>query len=230
MKSYRIVICLEVVAVLFALAGVRAATTSEAIVQQVMSTNNLDPKWYQIEVLDNPLNTTEITAEKISILPLSQKEPLGLYTVLATLTRDGAAVESGQIRLKIRKFAEVLVTNGNMDRHETPTPDKFTLQRMDVTSLLEQPVGSLENVARLRLKRNLSKGQILTANALEPVPDIDVGREVSIICSNGLYTITASGVTMQPGSAGDMVRVRNKASGKIVIAKVVDETTVAINP
>ncbi|HVP06720.1 MAG TPA: flagellar basal body P-ring formation chaperone FlgA [Candidatus Acidoferrum sp.] len=230
MKSLRIIVCLEVVVALFTMAGVRAATCSEAVVQQVMTTNNLDPKWYQIEVLDNPLKTTEITTEKVSILPLSQKEPLGLYTVLATLTRDGAAVESGQIKLKIRKFAEVLVANGTVDRHETPSPEKFTLQRMDVTSLLEQPVGSLENVARLRLKRNLSKGQILTANAVEPVPDIDVGREVSIICSNGLYTVTAAGVSMQPGSAGDLVRVRNKASGKIVIAKVVDEATVAVNP
>jgi flagella basal body P-ring formation protein FlgA len=230
MKNFRIITLVEIALVLGLSIEARAENCADVIKRQVMSLNHLDSQYYQIDVLSTQLEATDVKPSQVSIKPISQKEPLGLYTVIVTVSKDGIVKESGEVRLKIQKFAEVLVAAGNVERHDKPSPDNFTLQRMDVTSLYEQPVESLEKVARLRLKRNLSKGQILTANALEPVPDIEVGREVSIVCSNGVYTISAAGLSMQSGSAGDYVRVKNKASGKIVVAKVIDESTVAVNP
>jgi flagella basal body P-ring formation protein FlgA len=229
MKNLRRIMTIEIVLALAMSLAARAEDVGDIVKRQVMTVNHLDSQSYQIEILSNQLDTADARAAQVAVRPLSDKEPLGVYSVLVSIEHDGA-IKTGEVRLNIRKFADVLVAKGSIERHDRPSQNNFTRQRMDVTSLYEQPVESFEKVARLRMRRNLGKGQILTANALEPVPDIEVGREVSIVCSNGLYTISAAGQCMQAGSVGDYVRIRNKASGKIVIAKVIDESTVAVNP
>ncbi len=208
----------------------KAIETDEAIRQTAIRTFALDTATYQVEVLSSQLKSSDIALPELTFRPLSQKEPIGLYTVIATITRDGQQIESGQVSLRIRKFAEVLVTADNLRRHDTPSESKFTTQRMDITSLQEQPVTTFEEIASLRMRRNLAKGQILTTSAVEPVPDIEVGREVAIQCTNGLFTVTASGTAQQSGSHGDLIRVKNRASGKIIQARILDNSTVAIAP
>ncbi len=81
------------------------------------------------------------------------------------------------------------------------------------------------------MRRNLAKGQILTTSAVEPVPDIEVGREVSIQCTNGLFTVTAvRNSAADQAHIGDLIRVKNRASGKIIQARILDNSTVAIAP
>lgn len=202
----------------------------EALRQTAMRTFALDTAVHQIEVLSSQLMSSDVDLSELTLRPLSQKEPIGLFTVIATITRDGRQIESGQVSLRIRKFADVLVTTDNLRRHDAPAPNKFTLQRTDITSLQEQPVTAFEEIASLRMRRNLAKGQILTTSAVEPVPDIEVGREVAIQCSNGLFTVTTTGTAQQTGSAGDLIRVKNRASGKTIQARILDNSTVAIAP
>ena len=87
---------------------------------------------------------------------------------------------------------------------------------MDVTNMVEQPVTLIEDVVGLRTKRNLRRGDILTFKSVELIPD-------------GVCRISATGVVMQEGMAGDYIKVKNKSSGKMVIARVVDAGAVAVD-
>lgn len=207
-----------------------AIDPDEALRQVAAKTFELDSATYRVEVLSSQIKAADVTLSELHLKPLSQKEPLGLFTVIATITRDGRTLESGQVSLRIHKFAEVLVAQESLRRHDEPMETQFSLQRMDITSLLEQPVTAFESVTGLRMRRNLAKGQILTTSAIEPVPDIEVGREVSIQCSNGLFSISTPGTAQQSGMAGELIRVKNRASGKIIQATIVDNSTVAIAP
>ena len=88
----------------------------------------------------------------------------------------------------------------------------------------------MEEIEGYRTKRNLRRGTILTTAAIEPIPDIEAGRELSIVYIGGLCRITTAGVALQSGMAGDYVKVKNKGSGKIILARVVDGTAVAVDP
>ena len=68
------------------------------------------------------------------------------------------------------------------------------------------------------------------ADALERIPDIERGRDVAIVYIEGMCRISADGRTMQSGQAGDYIKVKNKTSGKIILARVVDATAVAVDP
>ena len=207
-----------------------AVDFEQALVLKMQGEYNLDPAFYDIDIDFNQLKTKLATPGSLRIEPISKKKPLGSYTVRVIIEDGGETVEIGQVRMKIKKYAEVLVTTGRIRRNEALTPEKLAIQRMDITSLQEQPVQSLPGIEGYRSKRNLSIGRIVTFSAVEPVPDIEVGREVSIVYNDGLCNIATHGQVLQNGWVGDYIKVKNKTSGKIILARVVDDTAVAVDP
>lgn len=207
-----------------------AEDINKIIKAMIIADYQLDPQQYEIEITSSQLKISEIDPVFVTYRPLTQKEPLGLFTILVTIERDDMPSLRGQIRMRIKRFAEVLVATDRITRHALLGSNNFELKRMNVTSLRQQPVRSFERIADHRSKRMLRKGDILTTGAVEPVPDIDVGEEVTITYSDHWGTITVPGRVMQTGWAGKKIRVKNKASGKIVLARVVDSKSVAVDP
>jgi flagella basal body P-ring formation protein FlgA len=230
MKHFKATILFAVVSVLALAAAAQASSCDRAIVEKMMTMYNLDKGLHEIEILSNPLKTAGVSVDNIAIRPLTQKEPLGLFTVMVKVIEEGEAVESGQVRMRIHRFADVVVLSDRIRSRKPLSHEKLTLKRMDVTSLREKPLTSIDNLDGYRAKRNLKKGTVLTTSAIELTPDIESGREVSIVYVDGLCRVTAAGVALQSGLAGEYVKVRNRVSGKIVVARVVDETAVTVDP
>ncbi len=231
MNYCKAVFFLPLVAITLALAGpVQAVTCDQAIIEKMMAMYNLDTNSYQIEILSNRLASAEATVDNIAIRPLTAKEPLGLFTVMAKVSEGSEFVESGQIRMRIRQFADVVVLSDRIRSRQPLTADCLTVKRMDITSLHEKPLPSLAAIDGYRVRRNLRRGTILTTSAIEPIPDIESGRELSIVYVDGLCRITTVGVALQTGMAGDYIKVKNKGSGKIILARVVDGAAVAVDP
>ena len=207
-----------------------AVQLDRAVVDLVRERYQLDSSRFQIDVVANQLKTRIVNPVDLSIRSLTQTEPVGPFTVIAEITHDGILIERGQVRLRIGKFADVLVASDKIDRHELLSEQKFELKRTDVTSLREQPVTSTADISGMRAKRNLRAGNVLTLGAIEPVPDIDVGGEVTIVFTDDWGSVSVPGEALESGLIGTRVRVKNLASGKIILAKVVSGNSVEVNP
>jgi flagella basal body P-ring formation protein FlgA len=131
--------------------------------------------------------------------------------------------------MRIRKYAEVLVTAGKLERHAELSESALLARRMEVTNLRQRPVTSLDELAGQRTRKMVRKDQILTYDAIEAIPDVEVGTEVTIVLSASLLRITAPGRCLQSGSAGEEVKVKNKATGKVLKARVIDSSSVAVD-
>jgi flagella basal body P-ring formation protein FlgA len=223
------VICLCLV-LIPGVSSAQIVSADELVTRWVRSTYHLDSIECEIDILSNPFAATVIGTEQMSFRALTLSEPSGLFTVLAELKNDGVLVKRCQIRLRVKRYAEVIVAADRLKRHDILTGDKLVSKRMEITSLRQQPIGSIEQLDGFRIKRNLSKGKILTTGLIEAVPDIEVGREVSILFSDGLCTITAPGRMLQTGWKGDRVKVKNLASGKVITARVSDSAVVVVGP
>jgi len=217
-------------ALIFLTQNALAVEFNEALVQRMRDDYQLDQATYEIEVLSSRLKTRLVNPLDLSLKPLTQQEPLGLFNLQVEIVRDGALIERGQVRLRIKKFAEVLVATDKIGHHQPLGESQFELKRVDVTSLREQPVISFAELAGQRAKRNLRLGSILAVGAMEPVPDIEVGGEVTIVFTDDWGVITVPGQIMETGRIGDRVRVKNLASGKIVLATVISGKSVEVNP
>ncbi len=228
LRSY--LVLLLMVLVLGAAASVCALDTETVIRQRILDTYSLDPERTEIEITSNRLSTRYVDPDDLKLRAFSQREPSGPFTVYATITHQGETIDKGEVRLRVSRFAECLVATDKVKRHDLLAIEKFELTNVNVTSLREQAISDPEQLQGCRSKRNLRKGQILTTGAVEPIPDIEVGDEVTIVYDDGICAISVPGTVLQTGWIGRTARIKNKASGKIVQARVVNDRSVAIDP
>lgn len=203
---------------------------SEQVVEWLYDTYTLDSEWNEVEVLTELDENCEPGAIVDVDRPLSQKEPLGLFTLLVDIFEGDGPPRQAQVRLRVRRFADVLVASDRITRFDPVDESALQLERKDITNLREQPVTSVEEIRGLRYTRNLRRGTILTSRCVEAVPDLRDGAEVTIVYSSGPCIITALGKALESGYVGETVRVRSDASGKIIRAEVADGATVRLAP
>lgn len=205
-------------------------TCDQLIVNEIMMMFGLDSESYLVEVLSNHLSMQNIADCSLALKPLTQKDPVGLFSVLATVMRGEDIVATGQVRLRIKKYAMVVVANDRIIRGDAIDPERLVIQKMEVTNLIEQPLTTFDGLDQFRAKRNLKKGTVVTTGALEAVPDIERGHETLIVYDDGFCKVTAPGMALQSGLSGDYIKVKNKATNKIIVARIIDDNSVAVDP
>ncbi|MCO6392886.1 flagellar basal body P-ring formation protein FlgA [Aliihoeflea aestuarii] len=87
----------------------------------------------------------------------------------------------------------------------------------------------LEQVAGKVARNTLLPGRMVFNAALRDAYVVEAGKPVEMRFVQGPLTISATGVPLQPGSAGDVVRIRNLDSGQIVSGVVMADGTVRIS-
>jgi flagella basal body P-ring formation protein FlgA len=78
-------------------------------------------------------------------------------------------------------------------------------------------------------RRTLLPGRYINAAALRQPFLVDKGAAVVLTFTAGGLSISASAVSLEAGSPGDMVKVRNVDSGKVVSGTVMDDGTVQVS-
>lgn len=78
-------------------------------------------------------------------------------------------------------------------------------------------------------KRTLLPGRYITASSVREAWLVEQGATVQVFFSAGVLTISASAVTLQPGSAGDLIKVRNVDSGKVLSGTVMADGSIQVS-
>ncbi|RUW89789.1 flagellar basal body P-ring formation chaperone FlgA [Mesorhizobium sp. M7A.F.Ca.US.010.02.1.1] len=78
-------------------------------------------------------------------------------------------------------------------------------------------------------KRTLLPGRYIPSTAIREAWLVEQGASVQIFFIAGGLTISATAVTLQPGAAGDLVKVRNIDSGKILSGTVMADGTIQVS-
>ena len=209
---------------------VLAESTRDIIVNKVYASFKLDKSIYTIEILTDEIKSKNISISQISVKPLYQTTPIGRFAIVLRVTRPEAKVEKETIRLYIRKYADVVVAGERIKRFDDINLTEVSIERKEITTLREDPLISLKSVTNMRARRNIAKHRILTKGDIELKPVVKSYSDVHIIYVSGLCRISAEGKALQDGLTGELIRVKNKSSGKIVFARVVDKNLVQVDP
>lgn len=78
-------------------------------------------------------------------------------------------------------------------------------------------------------KRTLLPGRYIPANSVREAWLVEQGASVQVLFTVGPLTISASAVTLQPGSAGDLIKVRNVDSGKVLSGTVMADGSIQVS-
>ena len=77
-------------------------------------------------------------------------------------------------------------------------------------------------------RRTLLPGRYIPQSALREAWLVEQGAAVQVTFVAGALTISATAVTLQPGAAGDLVKVRNIDSGKVFSGTVMADGSIRI--
>lgn len=202
---------------------------NKAIKEKIAALYQLDRAATEIEIRKNNIRISESEYDSLEITPMTSSAPRGLIPFQVKLYSRNELVKKKQIRAKIAWFDYVLVTADRIRRQEIITSDKYRVEKRETTYLTEKPVTSADELKGRWAKRNIGKRQILTTGMVELIPTITSGREVSILYKTDVLEISARGIALETGYSGDIIRVKNSQSRKVIACTIVDEDTVQVS-
>lgn len=129
---------------------------------------------------------------------------------------------------KVRIFKPVLVTKRPLGRRKTLSKNDIHFIEKDITSLNTGYFIDSANVTGKITKRSLPAGFILTPMTLQAAKLVLRGEDVSIILKSTDFQIRVAGVALMDGSSEQKIRVRNKASKKVLEAIVTGRGVVSV--
>ena len=139
---------------------------------------------------------------------------------MTLLTRvDGAVVDNRSIRVELEALAEILIAAENLQRRDLLTPEKVEFRLQDISDL-KQPLFDDEEIYGKRLKRSVRVGQPLLRRQIDFPPMVKRRDKVTIQAQRGGLFLTAAGEAKEDGQEGDMIRVLNLGSRKVVLGRV----------
>lgn len=140
---------------------------------------------------------------------------LGLALFGASL--PAAAQELGVIPTRIIYPGETIPSDA-LDMARVRKGSKATI------AFARKPEELIGKIAR----RTLLPRRFVPLNSVRDAYLVQQGAAVQVVFSEGGLTISASAVTLEPGSAGDVVKVRNADSGAVFSATVMADGTVRV--
>lgn len=89
--------------------------------------------------------------------------------------------------------------------------------------------GSAKLLANMEAKRNIKAGQVVTPNLVRAQKMVLRGEHITIIAQNGGLNLRVKGKALMDGQMGQMIKVKNLNSKKLIYARVISAGMVKVN-
>jgi len=214
-------------------AGGLAEPSGEAISARLRSfvATELEVDASEIEISRaDPINGQKhfLPGKILSIRPTTRGNLLGRGVFIFSMT-DGQGRDFSQwIRADIEQVREVVVARKVLRRHQIINRDDLEIEKIRIRRQKNRYESNVENLIGKRLIRQLQKGQPLFARFVEETPLIRRGEQVTITLQAGGLQIITLGKAKEDGKLGEVIKVMNLDSRKVVFAEVIRQGDVRV--
>jgi flagella basal body P-ring formation protein FlgA len=170
-----------------------------------------EPEAYEVSVDDLKIN--EKTKFWKGVLSFTNKDNKsekfsvnGIFDNLVSIP----VLSSGMAR-------DAVIKEGDVDMLEVPS-----------AQVRAETITQKEKIIGLALKRNIAANTPLKENDLQKEKILSRNSTVNIIYNTPTISLKAIGIAMESGGAGDMIKVKNSSSGKIIQAIIKDDQNVEV--
>ena len=122
--------------------------------------------------------------------------------------------------------SKTVVVKKNITKGEVLTEDHLAYS-FQISDDLPGGFTSMSEVIGRKAKFNLARGAVIKTRQLEIVYPVEKGKAVLVVADNSRLSITVNAIALEAGQVGDMIKVKNSTSGKILNAIVTGEKKVS---
>ncbi len=132
---------------------------------------------------------------------------------------DDKVVKNMSVRGDIEALAHVIVSADSLPRGTIIKPEQLTTTVMDISSIDNPGLDQADFVGK-KLMRSLRAGAPISLSMVEALPIVQRGEKVKIFINSGPMHLTATGLAYSDGVKGQMIRVQNINSHKMIYCRV----------
>ena len=196
-------------------------------------------------VKDTVARNINTSAEyEISVLPLDSLLKLPECTEPLEASTTTGLIKAGRTSIGVRCNAEkkwsiftsavikiyetVIILSQPVQRGEIITRQHLSIEKRDVSKLRGDFVTQTEQVENKQAARQIPAGAILGLRSFIEPRLIKRGDKIIISTIQPAFAIRMNGVAMMDGTKGQLIRIKNENSGRIINATVIEPGLVSV--
>jgi len=133
------------------------------------------------------------------------------------------------VPMNVRLPGFVLVASKHIARGEMISKNNIHLSKIDLASTRSGYSTDTKDLYGKLAKRSIRRGKVITESSLKKVKLIKRGSDVIIMSSNPAFRVRMKGKALSNGAKGEIIKVKNKSSGRVITAKVVRQGVVYVS-
>ncbi len=131
-------------------------------------------------------------------------------------------LRSYPFKVYVRQFDSVFVAREKVERSTKLAKSSVNKEWKDVTRVSGEIIRDLSVLKGSMVRQPIVSGRVITHNLFTAIPVVEQGDPVQIESNSGGIQITLNGIAREDGALGDVIRVKNLLSRKIIRAKIVE--------
>ncbi len=124
------------------------------------------------------------------------------------------------VPVTIQAFAKVLVADVPIAKGTQLNANDVRIESRDVSLLYGGFFADEERIKGYVAKRPISVGQVINATLLDPAKMINRGEKVVIVAEGPGLNIRTTGIAVNDGAYGELIRVKNSSTEKVVEGRI----------
>lgn len=129
----------------------------------------------------------------------------------------------------ITPFDNVVILTQPLQRGEIATAQHFSLVRKDASHLHDNYLTTIDSVLNKQAVKNLSAGAVVMTKDFSEPKLVKRGDSVLITAERSGIAIKMNGIAQSDGSRGQIIRVKNQNSERIINATIIDVGQVSVS-
>jgi flagella basal body P-ring formation protein FlgA len=225
---------LLVAVVLGTVAAGSAATitgeTLQAAVQAYVEKQSPWPKGRIKVEFPEPVADVAVPAEKVTvrIKGRANEDFIGQTSFTASL-RGTKPLREEHVKATLWILMDVVVSTKSLSSGTVLGAGDVKVLQKWYDAVPQNRISDLKEVLGKKLSVSINPHMEITKNVLKDCPIVRRNQPVRIVLDNGTLCITASGVSQEDGILGDVIRVQNTASKRVIHARVRGNALVAVD-
>ncbi|MCK4469434.1 MAG: flagellar basal body P-ring formation protein FlgA [Desulfobacterales bacterium] len=204
--------------------------TIKALVRTYIEKNMPWPKSVVRVEFPARVSDFKLTGKKITYRVLSRRNEdfIGNSSFTVRCYENGAFLNGKTVRVRIEVLMDVVVSTKSLHRNVKIERGDVRLVKKWFNRLPSNVTSSPDAVVGMKLRTNVKPNTEITGNMVRSIPMVKRGKPVRIVFENGPMRITTIGLSEQDGMHGELIKVRNVSSKKVIYARVMGNSLVKV--
>ncbi len=230
-KIYNIVFLITSVVLLFIFSGYLVSEASAAVIKgetikaAVRAYIGKNMPWpgnaVRVE-FPGRVSNLSLTGKKITCRVLSRRNEdfIGDSSFTVRYYENDTFLNGKTVRVRTEVLMNVVVSTKSLHRNVRINRDDVKLVKRWFDRSPSSIISNPDTVVGMKLRTNVKPNAEITGNMVKSIPMVKRGKPVRIVFENGSMRITTIGMSEQDGMRGELIKVRNVSSKKVIYARV----------